>query len=78
MMSTTTIKYTKSTNVDYNLSWMVKKLVFKALLKVDSESLCLRANGRSFHLAGWSLISRGKLLIGLLGSYTGHFESMTI
>ena len=28
-----------------------KRSAFKALLKVDSESLCLRSNGSSFHVA---------------------------
>jgi len=31
---------------------MVKKMSFKGLLKVDSESFCHRLIGRSFHVAG--------------------------
>ena len=43
---------TQRTHVNYNLSQLVKKMNFKALLKVDSESLCLRSIGRSSHVTG--------------------------
>ena len=49
----TTTMHTQHTNIYYNLGQMVKKMkIFKALLKVDSESLCLRSNGSSFHVTG--------------------------
>ena len=49
------------TNTDYNNNYAhtTHKYLLqfrsdgeKALLKVDSESLCLRSNGSSFHVAG--------------------------
>ena len=52
MMITTTTIHTQCANVDYNLSQMVKTMSFQITLKVDSASLCLRSNGRSFHVAG--------------------------
>ena len=49
----TTTKYTKSTNVDYNLSQIMKKMSFQNTFESGhSESLCLRSNGRSFHVVG--------------------------
>ena len=51
MMITTTIKYTKT-----HKCWLCKsdgeKMSFQGTLKVGSESLCIRSNGRSSHVAG--------------------------
>ena len=52
ILITTTTMHTQHTNIYYNLGQMVKRWVFKELLKVDSESLCLRSNGSSFHVGG--------------------------
>ena len=52
ILITTTTMHTQHTNVYYNLGQMVKKMSFKALLKVDSESLRLRSNGSLFHVSG--------------------------